>query len=126
MQNNQLEQNKIVWSIISELFLDNQLRDLDLNHIAKELLKTSFTEKELNEIFYYDVAPICFMNLQNVAGEWEGFDKEWLFSEIQKNRNKNQIIFRLKCKLLRSLYGSLALDQWAKVLEKLRELRDTG
>ncbi|MDE1463709.1 DUF7079 family protein [Spartinivicinus poritis] len=126
MQNNQLEQYKIAWSIISELFLDNQLRVLDLKHIANELFKTSFTEKELNEMYYYDVAPICFMNLQNVAGEWEGFDKEWLFSEIQKNRNKNQIIFRLKCKLMRKLYSPLTLEQWAKVLEKLRELRGAG
>ncbi|RDH45119.1 DUF7079 family protein [Zooshikella ganghwensis] len=123
MKKQQQEYYEIAWYSISELFLDTELKGLELKFIAKQLLQTPFTESELNEILIYDVAPVCYGNLLATTGVWEGFDKEWLFSEIQNNKSKNQKIFRLKCKLIKCFYGSALQSQWTIVLEKLRNLR---
>lgn len=118
-----IEQYKKAWAAISDIYLDIDLRYLEFKSIAKKLLETDFTEKQLNDIYYYDIAPVCHINGIDPAGEWVEFDREWLFSEILKNRKKNQKLFRLKCKLLKRFYLMGTEEDWFKVLEKLRELR---
>ena len=112
------------WIAISDIYLDTEIRTSDIKYIARQLAETSFTEQQLNEIYYYDIAPVCYINGIDPAGEWVGFDRDWLFSEILKNRKKNQKLFRLKCKLLRRFYLMGTEEDWFKVLEKLRELQN--
>lgn len=118
-----IEKYKKAWHAISSIYLDINLKEFQFKYIAEELSETGFTEDQLNDIYYYDIAPVCHTNAIDPAGEWVEFDQDWLSSEILKNRKKNQKIFRLKCKLLKRFYLMGTEEDWFKVLEKLRELR---
>jgi hypothetical protein len=46
---------------------------------------SGLTIKELREVYLVEVAPVVSPNLCTVAGEWAGFDEEWLCSQIVRN-----------------------------------------
>jgi len=66
---------------MSDLFLDTDVR-IWYPHIAKALAESPYPIDELTGIFKREVAPITGSNLLVVAGEWAGFDEEWLVSRI--------------------------------------------
>lgn len=79
----ELEQRRPVWNALSELFLDTELQPYEYQWIAEVLAKSVYTEKELEWILQYEVAPILSANLLSGAGEWDGFDQDWLAAQIQ-------------------------------------------
>jgi hypothetical protein len=46
------------------------------------LAASPYSVEELQEILLDEVYPVCRSNLFSVAGEWAGFDLEWLESSI--------------------------------------------
>lgn len=72
---------KPVWVAMSDLFLDTDVR-LNYSYVARTLAQSPFTLAELKRIFDKEVAPAVGANLMCVAGEWAGFDEEWLVSKI--------------------------------------------
>src|SRR5258706_16230438 len=73
-----------VWSALSELFLDTNLDSAGLNRIANTLASSPYSLEELDQILLWEVYPACRSNLLSIAGEWAGFDSEWLESRIQR------------------------------------------
>ncbi|SRR6266542_3669131 len=71
-----------VWSALSELFLDTSLDSQDLDRIAGELADSQYAISELEEILLWEVFPACRSNLVSLAGEWAGFDLDWLQARI--------------------------------------------
>jgi hypothetical protein len=70
-----------VWDALSSLFLDTDtslLRDWR----AKTLAASPYSLNELDTILSDEVTPVCMWNLASVAGEWAGFDPEWLKERI--------------------------------------------
>jgi hypothetical protein len=71
---------------ISELFLDTALDEKDFARLRDELRSSGLSLRELDEIYYDEVAPLLYQNLNSPAGVWSGFDGAWLDGEIQKRR----------------------------------------
>ena len=71
-----------VWSALSELFLDTSHSSGDLDRIAKTLAMSPYSLEELDTILLWEVYPPCRSNLFSIAGEWAGFDVDWLESRI--------------------------------------------
>ena len=77
-----IEHRKPVWVALSEFYLDTELQDSDLRHIAVTFLDSPYTLDEVKAINKYEVFPILQANLLSVAGVWAGFDEEWLVDKI--------------------------------------------
>jgi hypothetical protein len=77
-----IESRRPVWAALSELFLDANLDSADVNRIAKTLAGSRYSLHELDQILLWEVYPACRSNLLSIAGEWAGFDPEWLESRI--------------------------------------------
>src|SRR6516225_6420435 len=78
----QIEERLPVWEALSEFFLDTELQLDDHERIAKALAATRFTENEIEDILICEVCPVCTRNALSSAGEWIGFDREWLTTEL--------------------------------------------
>jgi hypothetical protein len=74
-----------VWEALSSLFLDT---DTSLSRQWRaELLATSqYSVQEIETILLEEVYPVCSGNLFEIAGEWAGFDPEWLEQQILKRK----------------------------------------
>lgn len=67
-----------VWNALAEFFLDTELSAADLKRIASVLARSKYTEEELHEILRHEVYPACSPNLTQPAGEWAGWDEDWI------------------------------------------------
>ncbi len=84
----QIEERFPVWDALSEFFLDTALQPADYEHIAKVLAASSYTEDEIEHILTDEVCPACRVNMLSPAGEWIGFDPDWLKKEAGKRFGK--------------------------------------
>ncbi len=82
-----LEHRRPVWSALSELFLDTSLRPQDLDRIAAVLARSPYSVEEIQRILLWEVYPACRSNLRWIAGEWAGFDPEWLEGRILRGQS---------------------------------------
>ena len=67
---------------MADLFLDTDVR-LSYHFVARVCASSPYPAEELDAIFKSEVAPVLDGNLWQVAGEWAGFDDEWVVSEVQ-------------------------------------------
>ena len=81
----QLERRRPVWSALSELFLDNEIRP-EIAHAAFLCDASGYTVSELREIWFQELSPLLSKNLLSPAGEWAGFDQRWLEESIIARR----------------------------------------
>ena len=72
------------WVAISELWLDNEMREGELKFIAQRLAASKYSLPELEGIYLYEVAPVVHLNLRSYEGVQKAFPIEWLTAEIQK------------------------------------------
>lgn len=77
-----IEKRFPVWDALSELFLDTELDETSHRYIARVIVESGFTPEEIHHILWYEVFPSVGDNLRCVAGEWAGFNHEWLKSRI--------------------------------------------
>jgi hypothetical protein len=77
-----LERRRPIWEALSDLFLDTEIDDKWLRHIAQRLADSDYTIDELKAIFFLEVFPNCYRNLLTPAGKWTGFDVDWLQEQI--------------------------------------------
>lgn len=111
------KERKLVWAALSELYLDTELQESDLEYIALVLLKSPFSFEEIKNIDQYEVFPVLFSNLLNPAGEWAGFEEKILVKNIMKwiaSRNKLDI-FAIKYIYL--MYEQINRSYWKKLKE---------
>lgn len=109
-----------VWLLLSELWLDNQLDELDLQYIARQLRASELSHAELRDIMLYEVAPVVWLNHWSVAGVWDGFDAQWLFVGCRRNQRRGRW-HRLKCRLLRRPMTYACSSEWQRILALLAE-----
>lgn len=84
----ELEHRRPVWSALSELFLDASFDAADITRIARTLARSPYTLEELDDILFWEVRPACGSNLRSIAGEWAGFDPDWLESRILRGPSR--------------------------------------
>lgn len=75
-----------MWNVLSELYLDTELDELDNERIAAVLVDSGYGTGQLEEILYRELHPLLHSNLLSVAGEWAGFDPDWLEQRILRPR----------------------------------------
>jgi hypothetical protein len=85
LNQDQIERRKPIWLTLSELWLDTELQDEDLERIARTMTDSGLPLDELRDIYLIEVAPVVYTNLLQVAGEWAGFDEEELYGRIVEN-----------------------------------------
>jgi hypothetical protein len=76
-----LEHRRPVWAALSGLFLDTDT-SLARSWRVGILAASPYSVEELQEILVDEIFPVCRSNLFSVAGEWAGFDAEWLERSI--------------------------------------------
>ena len=80
-----LENRRPVWDALSTLFLDTDT-SLSRSWRVKVLSESVYSLEEIEQILFDDVYPVCAPNLRSIAGEWAGFDSQWLETQILKHR----------------------------------------
>ncbi len=76
-----LSHRRPVWDALSTLFLDTDV-STSRGWRASELAASPYSLPQLEQILIHEVYPVCQPNLRSMAGEWSGFDSEWLHDAI--------------------------------------------
>lgn len=105
-----------VWRALSELYLDTELKDADHRRIAAVLAALPYGVDELEEILRHEVHPACRGNLLQVAGEWAGFDDNWLRARIAPYLGRRRWWRRWPG------YGRMVGEDWRAVRAYLAEV----
>ena len=113
-----IDRRRPVWAALSDLFLDTELDESALRHIAHKLVQSEYTDDELANILYGEVFPVCIWNMRSVAGEWVGIDTDWLQERILGNERKFWKKWRW-CQPDRWMIK----DDWQKVMDFVHEQR---
>ena len=105
---------------LSELFLDRELDDGDRRRLCETLAATGLDLATLDRVFADELEPLLAANLRTPAGEWAGFDIDWLEARIRERGQQGggwrQLIERGRHALGG---GSAARDEWARLREML-------
>lgn len=110
----ELERRRPVWNAASDLWLDTELEPYNHRFIATTFLSSGYDIPALETIVFHEVAPVLWINLFSVAGEWAGFDQSWLEEQILK-RNKRTFIKRID-QYFFSFHKKQVKNDWEKVL----------
>jgi hypothetical protein len=113
----ELEHRKPLWNALSCFYLDNNdlEHDAHINGIARVCADSPYSEGELTQIMFTEVWPALVENLYSTAGEWAGFDSDWLMERILKMR-RQRLHFPWWFNPERLLY----CRQWFSVLKRVR------
>lgn len=106
-----------VWRALSDLYLDTDVTMFH-EHIAETLADSPFPLDALRDILLEDVHPALYGNLLIVAGEWAGFEDEWLLPRIAEVRRRP----RWRRRLTR-VFASAVFDDWRIVAARIAQLR---
>ena len=70
-----------IWDALQIFWLDTDA-NLDLRRVAEICERSKYSLSELEEIYWNEVRPAVRFNIFSLAGEWAGFDPEWLSKRI--------------------------------------------
>ncbi len=104
-----LELRKAVWLAFSDLFLDTDVT-LFYDNIVNVCAASGYSIDELAAMLKNEVAPACAFNLQQITGEWAGFDENWLFGRIIKITEGKQTFVRK----LFAIIGDSAMNEYVE------------
>jgi hypothetical protein len=123
LDDSDLERRKPVWSALSDLWLDTEITEEDLQRIATVMKRSGYSVCALRGIYLFEVAPVVFMNLYQVAGEWAGFNEDWLFAEAAKRAKKRTLFLRLFVRLgIGKRIMTFATERhWARLVAMIEE-----
>lgn len=113
-----------VWLALSELWLDTETTETEINYIARTLAVSGFSLEELEAIYRFEVVPAVYSNALTTAGEWTGFDADWLFGECRLHQGRRAYLpYRWLCRLLNRTVGALMNEHQRQVMLRVAELR---
>src|SRR5579872_3970168 len=70
-----------IWDSLQEFWMDTD-PGISLQEIAGICARSKYSIHELEQIFWNEVRPAVRFNLWSVAGEWAGFELNWLSARI--------------------------------------------
>jgi hypothetical protein len=114
----QVEERFPVWEALSEFFLDTELQADDYERIIKVLAASPYTENEIEDILISEVGPVCGPSFFFLAGEWLGFDSQWLKKKIVPRIGKT-----MRPRWLYKLRYFWAYHEWNKVCKLVASAR---
>ncbi len=120
----EIEKRKPVWSALSELWLDTELDEPSLRHIARVMYDSGYSLGELRYIHLDEVAHVVCFNLKTPAGEWVNFDDDWLIEQIMASSKPKGRILNILTRVWRMRLLYITEDKWLTVKKYYLELRD--
>lgn len=72
-----------VWVAFADHFLDTETRH-ELPLAALAAVEGGLSIAEARDSWRYEVTPVVGANLWSVAGEWAGWDEEWLVAQVTR------------------------------------------
>ena len=72
---------------LAELYLDTEVRDA-LPRLAQRMLASGLSKRRVEQLWRAQVTPVVHWNLKSAAGEWAGFDRRWLLSEVERRGDR--------------------------------------
>ncbi|MFW5967051.1 MAG: DUF7079 family protein [Persicimonas sp.] len=117
MNNRELQRRRPVWSALSDLFLDTEVRWF-IPRIAKVLVESDYSEVELRRIWHCEVVPECAWNFLSIAGEWGAMPLD------EGRLRRRATWFPGLMTLLWQIPGRLMREEFHQTLELRRRLRD--
>lgn len=111
-----------LWIALSDLWLDTELQDADRDFIARVMLDSGYDRDTLERIMAEEVAPVVYLNLYSVAGEWAGFDPDWLCAEILAGLRRRGPVGRWWLRRRRTLMTRIMRDDWQDILRRHADL----
>ena len=123
LTDHEIAKRQPIWKALSDLWLDNELTDVDLDWIVKECLASGYTVDALTHIYRHEVAPAVYLNLYQVAGEWGMFDEAWLYEEIVMLERYRTPLGRwwLRLPLTQYVMTCMTSREWQYILQRIRE-----
>jgi len=91
----EIDRRKPVWVALSDLWLDTEIDENWAKRIAEVVADSGYSEKEVDDIFNLELAPFLGPNHRVVAGEWTGFDPEWVCEEARKRMGNRSMVDRI-------------------------------
>lgn len=116
-----IEERKPVWLALSRIYLDTELLESDFEYIASELIASPYTFNEVRAIDKNEVFPVLYPNLLIVAGEWAGFDDEWLVKRIVCSLQERNSFAQLGIEYSYRASSWMYKDDWQKLEEYMRK-----
>ncbi|HEX8576608.1 MAG TPA: hypothetical protein VF677_09985 [Flavobacterium sp.] len=113
-----IEERKPIWIELSQLYLDIELQETDFRYIAFKIIESPYSLDEVKEINKFEVFPVLYTNLLSVAGEWAGFNENWLVNTITGSLAKRNTIKKIGIKILFFTFKWMQTSYWEK-LEKI-------
>jgi hypothetical protein len=118
-----IDDRKPIWIALSEFYLDTELEESDIKYIAETILKSPYSLEEVKEIDKYEVFPVLIPNLLSTAGNWAGFNEDWLLEKIQSYLKKNSSLNRMTTEIFYKLFQWIGNDYWKKLEVIYHELK---
>lgn len=91
-----------VWEAFADLFLDTETRTT-IPRAALTCVEAGMSREQAFEAWAYEVTPTVWWNGWSVAGEWAGWDRDWLFARIRERRVKPSrwayVVYRCRVQL---------------------------
>ncbi len=76
-----------VWEALGDQFLDTETRT-GIPRAARTCVEAGLTVDAAFEVWAYEVTPALWPNVWAVAGEWAGWDREWLERRVRASSVK--------------------------------------
>lgn len=94
-----------VWVSMAEHFLDTETRQ-DIPHTALRCAEAELSTVDVRRIWLGEVSPAVGFNVLDIAGEWAGWDRDWLLGRIARVRGRNPVRAGV-CRWLRGRFDLL-------------------
>jgi hypothetical protein len=125
LSDQELRQRLPVWEALSEFWLDTELTETQLEGIAQAIASSPYSVLEVRLIHDYEVAPALYPNLLSMAGEWAGFDTDWLRARCMKTASKRgSYSYKVTIFLQRPAFWFFTARHWRVILPRVQKLRE--
>ncbi|KAF3005262.1 hypothetical protein E8E14_006157 [Neopestalotiopsis sp. 37M] len=110
-----------IYVLLADLFLDSELRPEDARCLAGAIQPTDFTIAEIEHKIKAHLFPVLYPNLAGAAGQWAGFDEDWLLPKIDDARRKEgSYVHDIWTNLYWYIYGGVIVSRWEAVKQYLQ------
>ena len=116
----EVERRRPVWDALSSFFLDTELDDDQHREIAQTIVASGYSPSEIQMILWDEVYPVVESNLRSFAGDWNGFDLDWMQQQILSGPRRRTLSMRLAGVLPYSP-ARMVRKEWEELLPFLPE-----
>ncbi|MCK5797559.1 MAG: hypothetical protein KAI47_10270 [Deltaproteobacteria bacterium] len=115
MLNKDNAQHVAVWEAMAEQFLDTERRH-DLPFTALRCVEAGLSVSQAREVWRHEVTRAVGFNTWDIAGEWMGWDRDWLIARIEATRPRHGQVpgalanlgYRFRAPLAEGIWRSIA------------------